>query len=149
MEEAFAEGRDDARARLYLSAEGRDEDWVPEYWKMMWDMTARLRKHEWENFRVQTDPLTGRLTLEEIDLDSVEGVHGGLDEKAWRSKFAQVYHQLAHIEKQRRSIPSYFQTASGPYVEQLDQQEEYWLKQLDELEDRATRVGVPASWRSD
>lgn len=101
------------------------------------------------HFRVQTDPTRGRLTLEEIDLDAVEGVHGGLDEKAWRAKFAQVHGQLAHIEQARESVPSYFETMSGPFVERLDQQEAYWRAQLEDLEDKATRAGVPASWRGD
>lgn len=101
------------------------------------------------NFRVHTDPVSGRLTLEEIDLDSVEGVHGGLNEKAWRSKFRQIHQQLAYIEQQKENIPSYFETAAGPYVERLEKKEEYWERQLDDLEEKATRAGVPASWRQD
>lgn len=99
------------------------------------------------NFRVQTDPVSGRLTLEDVDLDAVEGVHGGLDEKAWRGKFAQVYQQLEHLEQLKENIPSHFETAAGPYRERIEKKEEYWRNQLEELEYRATRAGVPASWR--
>jgi clan AA aspartic protease (TIGR02281 family) len=101
------------------------------------------------HFRVQTDPVAGRLTLEDIDLDAVEGVHGGLGQKAWRSKFRQIYQQLEQIEKQRESIPSHFETAAGPYRERLEEREEYWRQQLEDLDDKATRAGVPASWRGD
>ena len=60
MEEAYARGRDDARARLYMSGEGfADSDWAPQYWHRMWDMTARLRQHEWENFHVKTEIMEG------------------------------------------------------------------------------------------
>ena len=99
------------------------------------------------HFKVHTDPTQGRLTLEEIDLEGIEGVYGGLDEKAWRSKFRQIYGQLAHLQEMKENIPSYFETASGPYVEQIEEREEYWRDQLDNLETRATRAGVPASWR--
>ncbi len=101
------------------------------------------------HFRVHTDPTTGRLTLEEIDLDSVEGVHGGLGERAWRSKFAQIYRQLEMLNDLKENIPSYFETASGPYVEQIEEKEEYWRAQLEDLEDKATRASVPAAWRHD
>ncbi|MBW2280348.1 MAG: aspartyl protease family protein [Deltaproteobacteria bacterium] len=99
------------------------------------------------HFKVHTDPTSGRLTLEEIDLNGIEGVYGGLDEKAWRSKFRQIHGQLAHLLSMKEDIPSYFETASGPYVEQIEEREEYWRNQLDDLEERATRAGVPASWR--
>ena len=101
------------------------------------------------HFRVHTDPTTGRLTLEEIDLDAVEGVHGGLGERAWRSKFAQIYGQLERLNELKANIPSHFETASGPYVEQLELKEEYWRAQLEDLEDEATRASVPAAWRHD
>ena len=60
MEEAYARGRDDARARLYMSGEGfAASDWAPQYWQRLWDMTARLRQHEWENFHVKTEIMEG------------------------------------------------------------------------------------------
>ncbi len=99
------------------------------------------------HFKVHTDPEAGRLTLEEIDLDAIEGVYGGLDEKAWRSKFRQIYGQLAHLRDLKEGIPSYFETVSGPYVERIDEREAYWHEQLEQLEERATRSGVPAAWR--
>jgi hypothetical protein len=101
------------------------------------------------HFRVHTDPATGRLTLEEIDLDSVEGVYGGLGEKVWRLKFAQIHGQLEMLNDLKENIPSYFETASGPYVEQIEEKEEYWRAQLEDLEDKATRASVPAVWRHD
>ncbi len=101
------------------------------------------------HFRVHTDPTTGRLTLEEIDLDSVEGVHGGLGERAWRSKFAQIHRQLERLNELKENIPSHFETASGPYVERLELKEEYWRVQLEDLEDKATRASVPAASRHD
>ncbi len=99
------------------------------------------------HFKVHTDPAAGRLTLEEIDLNGIEGVYGGLDEKAWRSKFQQIYGQLAHLLELKERIPSYFETASGPYVERIEEREEYWRQQLEDLEEHATRAGVPAGWR--
>ena len=101
------------------------------------------------HFRVHTDPASGRLTLEEIDLDSVEGVYGGLGEKVWRLKFAQIHGQLEMLNDLKENIPSYFETASGPYVEQIEEKEEYWRAQLEDLEDKATRASVPAVWRHD
>ena len=99
------------------------------------------------NFKVQTDPTTGRLTLEEIDLNAIEGVHGGLDEKSWRSKFRQIYGQIEHIEQLKDNVPSYFETAAGPWVERLEKKQEYWQLQLEDLEEKATRAGVPTAWR--
>ena len=99
------------------------------------------------HFRVGTDPTKGTLTLTEIDLNAVEGVYGGLDESSWRSKFGQIHHQLRNIEKWRERIPPEFETASASYRDQLDGEERYWRRQLDDLEDKATRAGVPQRWR--
>ena len=95
------------------------------------------------HFKVQTDPAGGTLTLEEIDLESVEGVYGGLGEQAWRSKFAYVHWMLENIRGWRGHVPDGFEE----YARRIDEVEDYWERQLDELELRASRAGVPRAWR--
>jgi clan AA aspartic protease (TIGR02281 family) len=99
------------------------------------------------NFRVSTDPIAGTLTLEEIDLNAVEGIYAGLDEKAWRSKFKHIHHQIAQLEQRRDNIPAEFETVAAPYREQVDEALAYWENQLDLLEAKASRAGVPQTWR--
>jgi clan AA aspartic protease (TIGR02281 family) len=99
------------------------------------------------NFRVSTDPIAGTLTLEEIDLNAVEGIHGGLDEKAWRNKFKQIHHQIAQLERSRENIPGEFETIATPYRERVDEELAYWEHQLNLLEAKASRAGVPQTWR--
>lgn len=98
-------------------------------------------------FQVAIDPAEGELRLTEIDLDSVEGVYGGVGQDAWRQRFRQLHQQLAAIQKARDSVPPELETASQSYFERLDREEEKAQTQLDELEDRAQAAGVPASWR--
>lgn len=99
------------------------------------------------HFKVQTDPVAGTLTLEEIDLDAVEGVHGGLGEEAWRAKFRSVHRQLNKLDAARDAIPSEFETSSASFRDYLDERGVYWQRQLEDLEDKATRAEVPPSWR--
>jgi hypothetical protein len=95
------------------------------------------------HFRVRTDPAGGTLTLEEIDLDAIEGVYGGLGEKAWRNKFAYVNSMLENIRKVREQFPDEY----TDYESKLAEIEVYWELQLDELELKASRAGVPRPWR--
>jgi hypothetical protein len=95
------------------------------------------------NFRVQTDPTAGRLTLEEIDLATIDGLYGGYGEDYWRSRFAMIREQLAHLHSYRVRIPEEF----GELHERLDTAEGYWRGQYETLELRASREGVPRAWR--
>jgi clan AA aspartic protease (TIGR02281 family) len=98
-------------------------------------------------FQVAIDPAEGELRLTEIDLDSVDGVYGGVGQDTWRQRFRQLHQQLAAIQKARDSVPPELETASQGYFERLDREEQKVQGQLDELEDRAQAAGVPASWR--
>lgn len=98
-------------------------------------------------FQVAIDPAQGELRLTEVDLDSVEGIYGGVGQDIWRQRFRQIHAQLTAIQKARDSVPPELETASQSYFERLDREEEKVLGQLDELEDRAQAAGVPASWR--
>jgi hypothetical protein len=95
------------------------------------------------HFRVSTDPARGTLTLEEIDLDTVDGVYGGMGERAWRNKFAYVQSMLDTVQIHQSHAPSGF----SDYERELEEAEAYWEHQLDELETRASRAGVPRAWR--
>lgn len=95
------------------------------------------------HFKVSTDPTRGTLTLEEIDLDSVDGVYGGLGERAWRSRFAYTNGMLERMRGYREQFPAEY----TEFAEKLERAEEYWEHQLDELELKASRAGVPRAWR--
>ncbi len=95
------------------------------------------------HFRVSLDPMAGKLTLEEIDLDSIEGIYGGYDESTWRQKFRMVRGQIAHIEHRLRTTPDEKYITRG----ELEKRARYWEGQLDRLERKATRAGVPRAWR--
>ena len=95
------------------------------------------------HFKVSTDPARGLLRLEEIDLNAVEGVYGGQNEGAWRKDFRFILNQIATVERRQKSIPSHFPEAH----EQLEERLEYWERQLDDLETKASQAGVPAAWR--
>jgi hypothetical protein len=95
------------------------------------------------HFRVSTDPARGTLTLEEIDLEAIDGVYGGLGEKAWRNKFAYVNSMLENIRRVREQFPDEY----TDYEKKLEEIELYWERQLDELELKASRAGVPRPWR--
>ncbi len=95
------------------------------------------------HFRVHTDPSRGKLVLEEIDLDSIEGVYGGLDESGWRGQFAWLRDQRERVVAARGRVdPMYSQVH-----EKLEEAAAYWQRQLDQLELKATRAGVPRAWR--
>jgi predicted aspartyl protease len=95
------------------------------------------------HFKVAMDPSQGTLALEEIDLNSVEGVYGGYGERYWRSRFAMMRGMLEQIEAYREDVPS---THTG-ILEKLDAVEQYWQGQYDELEAKASRARVPRAWR--
>ena len=104
--------------------------------------TGLLGMTFFNHFKVSTDPARGLLTLEEIDLNAVAGVYGGLGERAWRNKFAYLNAMLAKVESHRGNPQSY-----PELEEQLDGMQDYWEGQLDALELKASRAGVPRAWR--
>ena len=95
------------------------------------------------HFRVQIDPAAGLMTLEEIDVNSIEGVYGGYDESMWRMKFGQVHEQLRQVEMQLERLGS----QQSAWTDRLEKERDYWENQLGLLEDRADRAGVPGGWR--
>ena len=95
------------------------------------------------HFKVHTDPIGGKLVLEEVDLEGAEGVHGGFGESYWRREFRNVHTQLAQIEEERKSLPSTHVT----WHDRLDTKQRAVRKRLDDLHERAARHGVPQSWR--
>ena len=95
------------------------------------------------HFRVETDPVRGRLTLEEVDLASVEGVYGGYPEEYWRARFGMIQAQLHKIDGYRSRLPEEF----GELHERLDAAGRYWNDQYETLELRASQDGVPRTWR--
>jgi hypothetical protein len=95
------------------------------------------------HFGVHINPAEGLMTLEEIDLSQVEGLHGGYPESYWRTSFSMVNGQLQNIEEYRRRIPETFQDLH----ERLNEAERYWRGERDRLEIEASRAGVPRAWR--
>ena len=95
------------------------------------------------HFRVHTDPMAGRLTLEEVSQAGVDGVHGGFGESYWRREFRSHHGQLDQVRRTRKAIPSTHVTLHG----RLDVQEEALQRGLDDLHERASRGGVPQAWR--
>lgn len=95
------------------------------------------------HFRVEVDPSAGRLTLEELEPGSIEGQHGGYPEDYWRGRFAMIRAQLEQIDAARERLPEHF----GEFHERLDAAERYWQEQELDLEERASRAGVPRAWR--
>lgn len=104
--------------------------------------TGLLGMTFFNHFKVSTDPARGTLTLEEIDLNSIKGVYGGLGESAWRNKFAYLNWMLASIDSYRAKAGSY-----PELEEELDEMQDYWEGQLDALELKASQAGVPRAWR--
>jgi clan AA aspartic protease (TIGR02281 family) len=94
------------------------------------------------NFKVSLDPSRGVMTLEEIDLSAVEGVYGGYDGSVWRMKFRQLRQEIAQVEQKLEEVPSSYTSI----IARLEERREYWLNQLEQLEDRAQRAGVPGQW---
>jgi clan AA aspartic protease (TIGR02281 family) len=95
------------------------------------------------HFRVSTDPTTGTLVLEEIDLEQVDGVAGGLNEAAWRQRFRSRRQSLQEVERKLAQVPDEYITIR----ERLQKKKEYWENQLEVLDLQATRAGVPQEWR--
>jgi hypothetical protein len=95
------------------------------------------------HFKTQVDPSAGRLVLEEIDLSSVDGVHGGYGEGYWRGRFRMIREQQERIARIRAALPEHF----GEFHAQLDVAERYWQSQELDLEERASRADVPRAWR--
>ncbi len=95
------------------------------------------------NFRVELDPARGTLVLEEIDINSIEGIYGGLDQIVWRNKFRQARGQLALVRARLARMPE----ENVAKVADLEKRESYWDAQLNQLELKATRAGVPRGWR--
>jgi len=95
------------------------------------------------HFKVHTDPIGGKLVLEEIDLEGAEGVHGGFGESYWRREFRNLHAQLARIEEERKSLPGTHVT----WHEQLDLKQVAVRKRLNDLHKRAARHSVPQTWR--
>ncbi len=95
------------------------------------------------NFRVDINPSTGLMTLEDVDLSGIAGLYGGYPESYWRTSFGSVGSQLRSIEKYRRKIPKTYQDLHA----ELDDAERYWNAEADRLEIEASRAGVPRAWR--
>jgi hypothetical protein len=95
------------------------------------------------HFLVSMDPSRGALTLDEIDLDAVEGVYGGYGEGYWRARFHMLRDMLTRVSSARQRVPSTHATL----LERVDRAEQYWRGQLADLETRASRAGVPRAWR--
>ena len=68
------------------------------------------------NFRVSLDPTRGTLVLEEIDINSIEGIYGGLNQTAWRTKFRQVHGQLERVRERLVRLPAENVCAGGPRI---------------------------------
>jgi hypothetical protein len=95
------------------------------------------------HFRVQTDPARGLLTLEEIDLQEVDGVYGGYDQSYWRARFAMIREQIRRIEAYHERIPAEY----AGIRERTRSAADYWRDQYELLDLRATQAGVPQAWR--
>lgn len=95
------------------------------------------------HFRVSLDPTAGTLTLEEIDLNGIEGVYGGYDESTWRQKFGMLHSQIDGLERRLRITPDESYISRG----EIEELSVYWRKQLQALERKARQAGVPRTWR--
>jgi len=95
------------------------------------------------HFRVEMDPSKGRLALEELPEGAIEGLHGGYPEEYWRGRFRMIREQLAQIGAARERLPEHF----GEFHGRIDAAERYWRDQELDLDERASRAGVPRTWR--
>jgi clan AA aspartic protease (TIGR02281 family) len=95
------------------------------------------------HFRVSTDPAQGILVLEEIDLNALSGVAGGLSEATWRQRFRSKRSSLESVRARLERTPNMYITKR----EELEKQVAYWEDQVEQLEVEATRAGVPTEWR--
>ncbi|MFQ5696859.1 MAG: aspartyl protease family protein [Myxococcota bacterium] len=95
------------------------------------------------HFRVETDPERGILTLEEIDLAGVEGIYGGYGESYWRARFRMIRTLRDRLDQLAERLPS----TGSDLRTRMEHSRDYWRRQLEQLELRASRAGVPRSWR--
>jgi hypothetical protein len=105
--------------------------------------TGLLGMPFFNGFKVQIDPAQGVMTLEEIAPGAIDGLYGGYDEVMWRKKYAQIRAERARIDAAIDRVPSSYTSI----IEKLEAQRDYWDDQLDQLEERAQRAGVPHAWR--
>jgi hypothetical protein len=105
--------------------------------------TGLLGMPFFNHFKTQIDPVHGIMTLEEIPAGALEGAFGGYDEAMWRKKYAQIRREQARVDGLIEQVPSSYTVI----IEKLEAERAYWDDQLDQLEDRAQRAGVPHSWR--
>ena len=105
--------------------------------------TGLLGMPFFNHFKVQIDPTLGVMTLEEIAPGAIDGLYGGYDEVMWRKKYAQIRREQARVEEILERIPSSYTSI----IEKYEAERDYWEDQLDQLEDRAQRAGVPHGWR--
>ena len=55
LEEKSAKGRKDLKARVFISAEGtQDDNWYVDFWSAIWAYTHRLQSHEYPGLRIHT-----------------------------------------------------------------------------------------------
>jgi predicted aspartyl protease len=95
------------------------------------------------HFRVQIDPAQGRLTLDEIDLQEIDGVYGGYDRSYWQARFAMIREQIRRIDAYHDRVPEEYTTVR----ERTQSAADYWRDQYEQLDLKATRAGVPQAWR--
>jgi len=105
--------------------------------------TGLLGMPFFNNFRVELDPTRGTLILEDVDINSIEGIYGGLGQTAWRRKFRQVRGQLTSVRDRLERLPR----ENVAQVAEFEEKESYWDEQLRRLDQKATRAGVPRGWR--
>jgi hypothetical protein len=105
--------------------------------------TGLLGMPFFNHFKTQIDPAQGVMTLEELAPGSIEGAYGGYDESMWRRKYAQIRREQERLDALLEQVPSSYTTI----IEKLEAERDYWDRQLEQLEDRAQRAGVPHAWR--
>jgi hypothetical protein len=104
--------------------------------------TGLLGMPFFNHFKVQIDPTQGVMTLEEIAPGAID-LYGGYDEVMWRKKYAQIRREQARVDEILERIPSSYTSI----IERYEAERDYWDDQLEQLDDRAQRVGVPHAWR--
>ncbi len=95
------------------------------------------------HFRVELDPMAGLLTLEEIDLDQVQGLYGGYPESYWRDSFGTVRGELERLAEARVRTPDEY----GDFHHRLDDAEAFVRAEYERLDTEASLAGVPRAWR--
>ncbi len=95
------------------------------------------------HFKVETDPMSGTLTLEEIDVNAIDGIYGGHSRSYWQRRFRALEGQLTRVRQLRKETPS----SRISEHERLDRAEASLVQQNDDLHMRASAAGVPREWR--